>query len=89
MKKSNYGIKPVPMYDLFSKGNYIGSFRTKSDAEGEILRRLGMQCIINQDLEEPRRRSRLEEYLWDMAFTTIRSTHYRMTGGPRISGRSK
>lgn len=83
MKKSACRIKSVPMYDLFSRGNYIGSYRRKSDAEGEILRRIGTDCVVDRDGPNPE--SRLGTYLSDMRFTVVRSLHYGPAGGPGIS----
>ena len=57
-------MRGVPMYDLYSKGNYVGSFRTKKEAESFIL------DISRNDSEERFAR---------MKWTTIRSTHYEMT----------
>ena len=54
-------FRRVAMYDLFSKGNYVGSFPTKAAAEDE----LGLMTR-----KDPPGRAN------EKRFTVIRSTHY-------------
>jgi hypothetical protein len=79
MKEKRIKLKAVPMYDLFSKGNYVGSYRMKTEAEDEILRDLDafqkqIGHLENRQLESQFR----GEHLRDRRFTVIRSTHYEL-----------
>lgn len=79
MKEKSIKLKTVPMYDLFSKGNYVGSYRTKVEAENEILRDLDAFHKQIGYLENRQLESQFEgEYLRDRRFTVIRSTHYEL-----------
>ena len=83
------GLKTVLKYDLFSKGNYVGSYGTKAGAEERILLDVDRERLRNPELDGEALRGHLAAWLGRKAFTVIRSTHYELAGGPRISGKER